>query len=198
MRNEVDRPTVAELVVAAQVGDRAAWAELVTRYDGMVRAVASGFRLQDADVGDAAQETWLRALEQLAGLRQPERFGGWLRTIVTRECLGVLATGRRVHLDSRVAEQVVETAPGPEEQALRTETRRAVRSAVDTLSGRGRIVVEILFYPPRTADYAVIAEAANIPIGSIGPTRARALQVLRRRLEHTGFGPCPAAAGRDR
>lgn len=198
MRNEVDRPTVTELVVAAQAGDRAAWATLVTRYDGMVRAVATGFRLQDADVGDAAQETWLRALEQLASLRQPERFGGWLRTIVTRECLGEFAARRRVHLDSRVAEHIVETAPGPEEQALRAETQRAVRSAVDTLSGRGRIVLEILFYPPRTADYAVIAEAANIPMGSIGPTRARALQVLRRRLEYTGFRPCPAAAGRDR
>jgi len=185
MRNGVDRPTVAELVVAAQAGDRTAWAELVTRFDGMVRAVATGFRLQDADVGDAAQETWMRALEQLAGLRQPEG-------------LGVLAAGRRVHLDSWAAEQTVETAPGPEEHALQAETQRAVRSAVDTLSGRGRIVVEILFYPPRTVDYAVIAESANIPMGSIGPTRARALHVLRRRLEYTEFGPCPAAAGRDR
>lgn len=198
MRNGVDRPTVAELVVAAQAGDRAAWAELVTRYDGMVRAVATGFRLQDADVGDAAQETWLRALEQLAGLRQPERFGGWLRTIVTRECLGELAAGRRVHLGSWVAEQIAETAPGPEEQALRAETRGAVRAAVDTLTGRGRIVVENLFFPARTVDYVTIAKAADIPMGSIGPTRARALELLRHKLEYAGFAPRPAVAGRDR
>lgn len=198
MRNGVDRPTVAELVVAAKAGDRAAWTELVARYDGMVRAVATGFRLQPADVGDVAQDTWLRALEQLAGLRRPERFGGWLRTIATRECLGVHAAGRRVHLDSRVAEQIVESTPGPEEHALRAETRGAVRAAVDTLNGRGRVVVENLFFPTRTVDYVMIAKAADIPMGSIGPTRARALELLRHKLEYAGFALRPAVAGRDR
>ncbi len=189
MRGVADRPTVAELVAAAQAGDHRSWTELIGRYDGMVRAVATGFRLQEADVGDAAQGAWLRALEQLGDLRDPDRFGGWLRTIVLRECLAVQAAGRREHLDSQVADHAVEPAPGPEEQVLRAETQRAVRAAVNGLHGRGRILVEILFYRPRAADYEMTARAADMPVGSIGPTRARALQALRRRLEYTGFAP---------
>ena len=111
MREPTDERTVAQLVVAAQAGDDRSWDELVGRYDGMVHAVAIGFRLQEADVADAAQGTWLRAVEQLHTVRDPERFGGWLRTIAHRECVGVRAGGRRDHLDARVGEHVVEPEP---------------------------------------------------------------------------------------
>ena len=70
---DAEGATIAELVVAAQAGDRGAWNELVARYDGVVRAVANRAWLQDADVADAARGTWLSALEQLG--RLPE-YGG--------------------------------------------------------------------------------------------------------------------------
>jgi RNA polymerase sigma factor (sigma-70 family) len=195
--------TVAQLVVAAQAGDDRSWDELVGRYDGMVHAVAIGFRLQEADVADAAQGTWLRAVEQLHTVRDPERFGGWLRTIAHRECVGVRAGGRRDHLDARVGEHVVEPEPGPEDQALRAELHRAVWAAVETLTGRGRTLVEAQYFPHRcsphrSTGYTAIAQTAGMPMGSIGPTRARALRLLRQRLERTGFSAARPVTGRSR
>jgi RNA polymerase sigma factor (sigma-70 family) len=186
--------TVEELVVAARSGDTAALAELVYRYDGMVHAIAMTYRLQPADVADAVQNTWLHAVERLGALREPERFGGWLRTIANRECLTVRTQGRRVYLDERLDEHVVDAAPGPEALLVQAETVRAVRAAVGSLTGRNRVLVETLFYCTR--DYTLVAQTAGMPIGSIGPTRARALNALRLRLERDGFAPRRAAVAR--
>src|SRR6185437_8899837 len=79
-----------ELVAAACEGATQAWAEIVLRYERLVLGVVGSFRLQEADAADAAASTWLRAMEGLAALRDPDRLGGWLRTIARRECLGLL------------------------------------------------------------------------------------------------------------
>ena len=71
-------------------GAEGAWAEIVARYERLVLGVVGSFRLQEADAADAAASTWLRAMEGLPALRDPDRLGGWLRTIARRECLGVL------------------------------------------------------------------------------------------------------------
>jgi RNA polymerase sigma factor (sigma-70 family) len=197
MWERLDGQTVAELVAAAQAGDNRSWEELVRRYGGMVEGVANNLRLQDADVADAVQNTWLRAIEQLRSLREPERFGGWLKMIAYRESLGLPARARREYLDATVTEQVVEPSPGPEALAVAAEMRRAVRAAVDTLSGRRRTIVETLFFRPRI-DYALAAEVAGVPLGSVGPSRARALATLRQRLEQAGFAPESADAARAR
>jgi RNA polymerase sigma factor (sigma-70 family) len=197
MGERADDPIIAAVVTAAVAGDRLSWEELVERYGGMVQAVVSGFRLQEADAADAVQNTWLRAVERLGALREPERFGGWLKTIAYRECLALHGHTRREHLDGAVAEHIPDQTPGPEAQALRAEMCRAVRAAVDTLTGRRRILVEALFYRP-CIDYSLAAQSAGMPVGSIGPTRARTLRTLRERLEQTGFAPCPAVAAAAR
>lgn len=187
MREPMNERTVEELISAALAGDHPSWGELVARYDGMVHAMAKTYRLQDADAADVAQATWLRALERLANLRDPARFGGWLRTIAVRECLLVRDQGRREYLDPHAADHMVEPAPGPEAQVVDAEISRAVRAAVDTLGGRNRVLVEALFYRSRV-DYAVTAQTAGMPVGSIGPTRSRTLRALRHRLERGGYG----------
>jgi RNA polymerase sigma factor (sigma-70 family) len=188
--------TLTELVVAAGAGDQRSWGEIVERYGGMVRSVVASFRLADADAADAVQNTWLRAVERLHTVREPERFGGWLRTTARRECLALTTGARREQPDDALPEQLVETAPGPETLYLRAEVTRALRCAVDDLSGRRRQLVDVLFYQPH-GDYAVASRAAGMPVGSIGPTRARILHVLRTSLEQSGFGhdePATAAA----
>jgi RNA polymerase sigma factor (sigma-70 family) len=180
--------SVADLVTAAQAGDPRAWEEIVARFGGLVRTVVGSFRLQDADTADAVQNTWLRALERLHTVREPERFGGWLRTTARRECLALPAvTGREVP-EEALTDRLVETAPGPEAAVLDGEAGRAVRDAVDGLSGRRRRLVDALFYA-ESGDYAVVSRLTDMPVGSIGPTRARVLGVLRTTLERTGFGP---------
>src|SRR4051794_41782492 len=69
-----------ELLALARQGDGSAWAEVVARYRGLVTAVVRNYRLQDADARDAEQRTWLRLVEHLGSLRDPDRLGGWLST----------------------------------------------------------------------------------------------------------------------
>jgi RNA polymerase sigma factor (sigma-70 family) len=186
--------TLTELVVAAGAGDQRSWGEIVERYGGMVRSVVASFRLADADAADAVQNTWLRAVERLHTVREPERFGGWLKTTARRECLALTSGARREQPDDALTEQLIETAPGPETIYLRDEVNQAVRTAVDGLSGRRRQLVDVLFYQPH-GDYAVASRAAGMPVGSIGPTRARILHMLRTSLEQSGFGHGEPEAG---
>jgi len=95
LRAFADLPT-EELVAAACEGASQAWAEIVLRYERLVLGVVGSFRLQEADAADAAANTWLRAMEGLSALRDPDRLGGWLRTIARRECLGVLRQPRKL------------------------------------------------------------------------------------------------------
>jgi len=183
---------VAELLCGAQRRDPRAWDEIVRRYQGVVTAKVRSFRFQEADALDAVQMTWLRLAENCHQIRQPESLGGWLVTTASRESLHILRRGKRamVGLPEYTA-QVADQSVGPEDQALRAETRRALQGLVAQLAPERRQLLSSLFTedPPC---YAELARRSGIPIGSIGPTRARALQQLRHVLEESGLTPRPA------
>ena len=86
---------VSGLVKRASDGDQAAWDALVDRYTNLLWSVARGYRLERADAADVIQVAWLRLVEHLPRLRDPERVGAWLATTVRRECLQVIATRKR-------------------------------------------------------------------------------------------------------
>jgi RNA polymerase sigma factor (sigma-70 family) len=196
-------PEATLLARAAHDRERGAWEELVARYQGLVRAVVGSFRLQEADVADAVQSTWLRALERLDTVRDPQCLGGWLATVARRECLALLARARRespMELDD-LAQAAVES--GPEAMAVAADTREAVGRAVAALPPRRRDLVYALFCGPDDS-YAAVARTTGLAIGSIGPTRQRALGTLRGALVLASHDACstawrtPGAALRDR
>jgi RNA polymerase sigma factor (sigma-70 family) len=171
----------AELLLAAGSGDRLAWEELVLRYTGVVRSAVSEFRLQESDAADAVQNTWLRLLVHAATIRDPGRLGGWLSTTARREALAVIRRSRPEIASESAGDGLPAPGPSPEEVVILAETRAAVRAAADELTTRRRILVDALFYQsPRT--YDEVSRRTGVPIGSIGPTRARTLRELHRRL----------------
>jgi RNA polymerase sigma factor (sigma-70 family) len=178
--------SVTELVVLARAGDQRAWREIMTRYGGLVRAVVGSFRLQEADAADTVQNIWMRAVERLDTVREPERLGGWLRTTARRECLTHATAAVRTYPDSLLADALVDSTPGPEALLLQDEARRTVRAAVEHLEGRRRRLIDALFYA-ETDHYADIALRIEMPVGSIGPTRARTLRDLREQLVEAGY-----------
>lgn len=185
-------PTEA-LVAAALGGASQAWTEIVVRYERLVLGVVASFRLQEADAADAAANTWLRAMEGLPALREPDRLGGWLRTIARRECLGVLRQTAFEEPSDIAAVGVPAPDPGPEAAVVACEVGRVLTDAMAHLTGRGRQLILALFFLPQ-ASYTTVAADAAMPIGSIGPTRKRALGVLRLGLEQAGYGPDALAA----
>jgi DNA-directed RNA polymerase specialized sigma24 family protein len=82
----------------------------MARYQTMVRAVAGSFRMQEADAADAVQNTWLRALERLHTVREPERLGGWAEDHGRRECLSLLSAAGRERAEEEIGEALVDPA----------------------------------------------------------------------------------------
>jgi RNA polymerase sigma factor (sigma-70 family) len=181
------------LVAAAQRREPGAWDELVARYTGLVRRVVATYRLQQADAADAVQNTWVRALERLGSIRDPERLGGWLATTADRECLALLRRSHREVPDERAGGEHPTVVPGPEALVVGEEARLAVDAAVAELPGRRQRLVQALFFEP-DLPYAEVSQVVGIPVGSIGPTRGRALRNLRCTLERAGFGADPREA----
>jgi RNA polymerase sigma factor (sigma-70 family) len=169
-----------QLLRSAGGGDERAWAEIVERYRGLVSAVVRSFRLQDADAHDAEQRTWLRLVEHRDSLRDPERLGGWLATTASRECLRMLRESRAVVTDE------LDAVPAPdrtvEDRVVDADTVSRLWGIVAALPPRGRtIMMELFAEEPRP--YAEVARATGIPIGSLGPSRARLVERVRRSFD---------------
>ena len=169
-----------ELLALARQGDGSAWGEVVVRYRGLVSSVVRAYRLQDADARDAEQRTWLRLVEHLGSLRDPDRLGGWLATTASRECLRILREGQT--LVGLEIDAVPATDPGVEEQVIDADTAARLWQIVAALPPRGRTIMRALFADePRP--YAEVARATGIPIGSLGPSRARLIDRVRRSFD---------------
>jgi RNA polymerase sigma factor (sigma-70 family) len=175
---------MAELLGRAAAGDQSAWSRIVDRYARLVWSVARSFRLSAADAADVHQATWLRLVEQLDSIRDPERLGAWLATTARREALALLRRASRdlptgdMHLleprrDSSGPDQA------PESELLRRERDEDLWKAIGSLPGNCRNLLRLLLIDPPPS-YAEVSAALEIPVGSIGPTRARCLEHLRR------------------
>lgn len=172
---------LGELVRRARTGDNDAWTCLVTRFRGLPSAIARGFRLAGWEVEDVEQTTWLRLFESIDRLRNPERLAGWLATTARRECLRLLrAASREAPTDDLVA-RADDTGrfPAPEDDLIATEARTVVETAVHALPDRHRRLLEALMTAPNPS-YTEVARSLDMPVGSIGPTRARGIDRLRR------------------
>ena len=176
-----ERSTEA-LVTAAVAGEHQAWSQLIDRYAVLIRSVCRAHRLCDADTDDVAQLTWLRAVEHIGRLRDPDRFGAWVCTTARRECLRVLHGRKRVvPTADEVREPLYAEHVDLDEVALAAERRAAVRHALTTLPPRQQRLLRLLHSDP-SPSYEAIGEQLDMPIGSIGPTRGRALERLRKEI----------------
>lgn len=175
--------SITDLLRQAGDGDQAAWEEIVQRYRTLIVAKVRSFQLQDADAHDAVQMTWLRLAENYHQIQSPEHLGGWLATAAIRECLRILrhATPRPDRTYTTV-ENAVDRSVGPEQHVIDMDTAQRLRNLVSELPPRKQTLLRALFAdePP---PYAELARITGIPPGSIGPTRARALEQLRQKLD---------------
>jgi len=177
---------IGELLARAARRDPLAWEEIVRRYSGLVRARVRSLRLQDADAVDAVQLTWLRLAENCDRIEHPDRLGGWLTTTAYRECLRILRPTRQTAQPvDGLADTLPDPAAGPERTVLDIETAEEVRAVVAELPARSRTLIQAMF-ADETRSYAEISQRTGIPVGSLGPTRARALHQLRRMLTERG------------
>jgi len=177
-------------VRAAAAGDARAWENIVDRYTGLLWSICRAHRMSDDDAADAVQLTWLRLLQNLERIRDPQRLAGWLATTCRRECLAILQRSRSsiTFEDEHLDRLLGGTAPA-DQPVLEAEQYAALWQAFHRLSTWCQRILRALILdaedgPP---SYRLVASQLQTPVGSLGPTRARCLSQLRKLLDSGGI-----------
>jgi len=174
---------MAHLVNRAINGDQAAWNGIVDRFSGRVWAICRAHRLSQADAADVFQQTWLRVLEHLDSLRDPDRLGAWIGTTCRHEALAAIRRAKRALPvgDPDVLDRTAGAAGEPDAPILIADRNAELWSAFERLSRRCQDVLRVLVVdvPEGRPSYELAAASLGIPIGSLGPTRGRCLNQLR-------------------
>jgi RNA polymerase sigma factor (sigma-70 family) len=185
----------AELARRCIAGDADAWAALVARYQRLVYAIVVRMGLDEHTAADVFQTVFERLMKHLPRLADPSRLQAWIVTTTRREALRVRAAGRRTQSLTRADDDgsgggddlsvdIADEAAGAQEQIEELQQLHLLRLALERLDTRCRDLLQLLF---RDADervpYEDVAAQLSLPLGSIGPTRARCLAKLRRLVE---------------
>jgi RNA polymerase sigma factor (sigma-70 family) len=185
-------PSNEELIQACRRGDAAAWEALITRYQGLVYSIPRRAGLDEDRSAEVFQQVFEKLVGHLDRIEQPARIGAWLATTARREMW--LLSHREVAVQPLMEGdnfedetwQLADDTPLPDEVLLRLEEQVMVRLAVAALDERCRRLLTLLFYRPDPPAYTEVATALGMSEGSIGPTRSRCLQKLRRILDSLG------------
>ena len=174
-----DESDLVEVVAAARAGSSAAWEAIIARFHGLVAAIARRCRLSDADVAEVCQTTWLRLVENIDRIEQPDRLAAWLATTSRRESLRIATRRAAVSVTDALYLKADEEVGSLDAGLLKDEQVRSIRLATERLSPRCQRLLGLLM-GDHDLPYKAIAEQLNMPIGSIGPTRGRCLEHLRQ------------------
>ena len=171
---------VVDLVNAARAGDQGSWNDLVDRYLPLVTAVIAKYRLPQSDADDVNQTVWLRLVDHIGDLRELRALPGWLATTARNEALNVIRRrGNDTPVDPQSSTMTgASDLPELDDNLIRQERAHALREAILELPPQRRELLTLLMADPPIS-YDQISATLGIPRGSIGPTRARALEQLR-------------------
>jgi RNA polymerase sigma factor (sigma-70 family) len=188
--------TAPDLRAALAGADPTTWAAVTAQYQTLISSRARRHRLTPDEAADVAQQTWLRLFENADRVRDPQRLAGWLATTANREAINVRqrAWREQPRPDTGTVWDRDESHEPDCDARVDTERRaRALRAAIAELPTRQRRLIELLL-EPEPPTYAEISTRLDMPIGSVGPIRARALHRLRQRLQALeGGNPTPAS-----
>jgi len=185
-----------ELVAACLRGEAAGWENLLDRYGALIYSIPLKYGLPPSDAADVFQSVCVTLLEKLDTIRAARGLAAWIITTTSRQCLVVSRRRRREQARSAgevwLAHERGMPDPDllPEDELLSLERQHIVRAAVDKLSPRCRTLIEALFTDATEQQtYQQLADGLGVPMNSLGPTRARCLEHLRRLLLAAGYVP---------
>jgi len=195
--SDLDGHADAELVALCRSGHAPAWAVLVRRYQRLVYTVPRRAGLDEAQSADVFQTCFSRLFEGLARIEDASRVQAWLVTTAKRETLRLLGLRRRESsLDAGTADggadepgraspldHLIDPDPLPDERLAQWQEADRLRRVLDRLDAPTRRLVDLLFLQDPPLAYAELSRLLDMPVGSIGPTRARCLAKLRLALQ---------------
>ena len=175
--NLEERQEVINLVIAAQNGNRAAFGELFERYERHVFAVAMR-RLGDFnDAQELVQEVFIKAMDKIGQLRQPECFGGWLRSITHRMAINMqIRNSRGVSTEPEFLAASCIDESAPEDRMITQERDGQLYAGMENLREMDRQTLEAFYVQGQSLNE--MSDQFDAPLGTI----KRRLHVARKRL----------------
>jgi RNA polymerase sigma factor (sigma-70 family) len=175
-------PLLTDLIASARTGDRQAWDALVERYAPLIWSICRRHGLGEPDAEDVGQNVWLKLVGQLGSIREPAALPGWLATTTRRECARILRATPGLRDAGYL--QDVGTVPDDDAEAadqllIKAERHVALHQALADLPPCCQQLIAMLASDPALT-YAEISVRLGIAVGSIGPSRSRCLDKLRR------------------
>lgn len=177
-----------ELVRACRHGDESAWEAIVYKYQNLIYSIPLRAGLRRDLASDVMQEVFTTLFQKIESLEKPEFLRAWLVTTAHHKTVHLIQRESRGkpksidELESTVGFEVLDPQILPDENLIRLEQEKQIESALTTIDARCRRLLSLLYLEPTQAPYAEIAQALGIPLGSIGPTRARCLEKLIKLL----------------
>jgi len=180
---ETDRPeTDHDLIQACHAGDARAWERLLDKYERLVYSIPLNYGLGTDDAADVTQITFTILIQGLNTLRDDTRLAPWLATVARRHTWRLLARNRRESVDPQEDFSEHESFDDTVDPWERWELIEWIDQGLNLLDERCRRLLLALYFDPDRPSYVQVAMHLNMAVGSIGPTRARCLEQLKRHL----------------
>lgn len=178
----------ARLVKECLSGNEVAWSKLIDKYKSLIYSIPVKYSLSQQEAADVFQATCVELLVRLPELREPRALPKWLMQVAHHECYRLKRLNQRVV--SRDAEPDLpepETPSIAESLVQQTQEEQMLREAMAVLTPQCRRLVELLFFETPSRPYTEVAAELGLAVGSIGFTRQKCIERLRRQLEELGF-----------
>lgn len=176
------------LVKDCLAGSEEAWSLLIEKYKALIYSIPVKYRLPPHEAADVFQATCVELLRRLPDLREPRALPKWLMQVAHHQCYRWKQQQQRV-----VSRDGDPNLPEPETPAIaealvqQTQEEQMLREAMDALSPQCRRLVDLLFFETPARPYAEVAAELGLAVGSIGFTRQKCMDRLRKRLGELGF-----------
>ena len=176
-----------DLIRRCQQGSAGAWQQLLNKYERLVYSIPLRYGLSRDYAADIAQNTFTILIESLDTLSEDSRLGAWLATVARRHTWRLLERNRREipseGLDGAdLVARAVLLGKSDADSIEHWELTELLETGLSKISEPCRKLLLALYFQPELSSYAEVAARLDMPIGSIGPTRARCLKRLRQVL----------------
>jgi len=183
----VDRSD-AEIVRACRKGDQTAWDDLVGRYQRLIYAIPRRAGLSEERCADVFQEVFVTLLEKIDAIEKPEKIRSWIVTTAkfktwssVRAEKGLYSPETEEEMEAEMA-ALPDAAPLADEQLVRLEQQHLIRTAMNMLEERCRMILSMIYLRESAASYAEVAAKTGVGETSISPLRTRCLKKLEKIL----------------
>lgn len=189
LREKVSAPwDDTRLVRECLRGNEQAWSLLIDKYKALIYSIPVKYGLPPQDAADVFQATCAELLARLPDLREPRALPKWLMQVAHHECYRCKRQQQRVvSRDAQPDLPEPEIPPVAESVIQQTQEEQMLREALTSLTPQCRRLVELLFFETPARPYAEVARELGLAVGSIGFTRQKCMDRLRRQLDDLGF-----------